>query len=871
MEWILPLILLATGAEAPLEVRFPEGIEVFHCTFDATWDTNYDGWPDQWTRRRGPGYPHYVGIGISEEPSPAGNRCLRFDMDGGAATAYSPPIPVGPLFSYVLEGYVRTEGLEHSSALLSITFLDEQRRRLETVASEPHRQTGGWRKVRIGPIAAESEAARFAVIALHVEPGDREDLRGSAMFDDIWLARVPRMSLTTGAPHNLLFDSREVEVVCEASGFSQPRPTVTFHVSDALGNEIARHEQPFDVRTAETPATLSLDAFAEGPAGLVGEGRWRLDVPGPGFYRVEAAMWGESGFVFRRRLNLAVIDSHDPAPGSEFGWTLPGGGDALPLPLLARLVGQAGIGRVKYPLWFGEERSPQEVERRVGFIDWLSTADIELVGMLDEPPQALRSRYGGLDREGAAAVFAPDPEVWYPHLEPVMTRLATRVGRWQLGRDLDTSFVHSTRPAAKAWRVKQELDRIGQDVHLGVGWDWTHEWPGAGNAPPPWRFLTLSAAPVLTDRELAAYLQASQRAGVARWVALQPLPAAHYSTEVRAADLVRRMMAAKIHGAEAVFCPEPFDDEHGLMHADGTPGELLFAWRVAARSLGGAAHLGSVDLPGGSPNHVFARQRDAVMVVWNPVPTTETVHLGRNVRLVDLWGRETVPRTEGHRQVVDVDRIPQFLTGLDPAVARWRLDCRLAHERMPSVFGVSHGNSLRFRNTSERGIAGEATIVAPDGWGVEPSRVTFRLAEDEPIEQPFTITLPLDATTGRHPLRIDFDVEGASRRQFSVYRHVDVGLGLVYVEIETRMNGRGELEVVQRLVNESDGPVSFRCQLFIPGRPRLMSQVIHLTGGHDEQVYRIADGAELVGQILWLRAEELTGPRVLSYRFPAAP
>ncbi len=870
MDWILPFILLAAGAEAPLDMRYPEATEVFHCTFDETWDANYDGWPDQWTRRRGPGYPHYVDIRISEEPAPAGTRCLRFDMDGGAAAAYSPPIPVGPLFNYVLEGYLRTEGLEHSTAFLSITFLDEQRRRLETIASEPYAHTGGWRKVRVGPVAAENEASRFAVIALHVEPGEREDLCGSALFDDIWLARLPRMALSTNAPHNLVFDSREVEIVCEASGFSQPNPAVRFRLSDALGGEIARREQPLDVRTAETHVSLSLDAFAEGPSGLTGESRWRLDVPGPGFYRVEAAMQGESGFVFRRRLNLAVIDSREPAPGSEFGWTLPDGGSSLPPSLLERLVCEVGIGHVKYPLWFGEERSPQEVERRVGFIDRLSTAGIELVGMLDEPPPALRSRYGGLDRDGAAAVFAPEPEVWYPYLEPVMTRMATRVGRWQLGRDLDASLAHSARPAAKVRRVKRELDRIGQDVNLGVGWDWTHDWPDAGKEPP-WRFLTLSAAPVLTARELTAYLQATEGGGVARWVALQPLPAAQYSAEVRAADLVMRMTAAKIHGAEAVSCPEPFDDEHGLMHADGAPGELLFAWRVAAHVLGGAAYLGSIDLPGGSPNHVFARQRDAAMVVWNPVPTEETVHLGHDVRQADVWGGETAPHAEGHRQVVAVDRVPKFLTGLDPAVARWRLNCRLAHERMPSVFAVAHQNSLRFRNTWPRGIAGQATIVAPDGWAVEPSRVTFRLAEDEPMEQPFTITLPLNATTGRHPLRIDFDIQGVPQRQFSVYRHVEVGLGLVYVKIETRMNAEGELVVVQRLINEEGGPVSFRCQLFIPGRPRMRTQVIGLASGYDEQVYRIADGAELAGETLWLHAEELTGPRALSYRFPAAP
>ena len=37
----------------------------------------------------------------------------------------------------------------------------------------------------------------------------------------------------------------------------------------------------------------------------------------------------------------------------------------------------------------------------------------------------------------------------------------------------------------------------------------------------------------------------------------------------------------------------------------------------------------------------------------------------------------------------------------------------------------------------------------------------------------------------------------------------------------------------------------------------------------DEKLYRLADGKELIGQTLWLRAQEIGGPRVLNYRFPA--
>ena len=93
---LLPLLFPAILPETPLEVRYPEATKTFHCTFDESWDKNFDEFPDGWIPQRGPGYPHYVSIAISDEPAVVGDRCLRIDLDGGAATAFSPPITVGP-------------------------------------------------------------------------------------------------------------------------------------------------------------------------------------------------------------------------------------------------------------------------------------------------------------------------------------------------------------------------------------------------------------------------------------------------------------------------------------------------------------------------------------------------------------------------------------------------------------------------------------------------------------------------------------------------------------------------------------------------------------------------------------------------------
>ncbi|MBN2476127.1 MAG: hypothetical protein JXB62_16060 [Pirellulales bacterium] len=871
MGFLLPLLILAIDSDVPLEVRFPEAATVFHCAFDGPWDENFDGWPDGWTRRQGPGFPHYVKIRIDDEPSPAGERSLRIEMDGGAAVAYSPPIQVGPLFSYVLEGYIKTEGLKFDRAYLSLTLLNADRHRLQTSYSQKVRQTEGWQKFRLGPVSPDSEDVRIAIIGLHVQPEQREDLRGGVLFDDIWLGRLPRMSLNSGKAYNFFTEEEEVRIDCTVSGFLGERPEVTFQLEDVLGNELARRQAPLATRPASTGVGVSLDSFSEEPLGVIGKARWEPPLSGQGFYRVRATMKGRKSLVHQRELNLVVVEPRHSPAGGEFGWALPRGSTPMPLPLLSQLVGQAGINWVKYPLWYDDAGAPEMVERLITFGERLSAREIELIGLLHDPPQPLKKLYGDPADLSVATIFAPDPKVWYPSLEPVMARLATRIRWWQLGDDTDTSYVGYPRVTEKIAQIKAELDRIGQDVNLSIGWQWIHEPPQTAEGKVPWRAVALSADPPMTHQELSVYLDAPHDPRVQRWVVLEPIAASEYPIEVRANDLVRRMIAAKIRGADAVFCPEPFSTEHGLMNDDGTPGELFLAWRTTALVLGGTKYLGSIELPNGSQNQVFAGADGAVMVVWNEQPTQEVLYLGEDVRQIDVWGCQATPAKQEHRQVIEVDHLPEFLTGLSEPVARWRMDFAFEQRQIPSVFGRPHRNGFRVKNYFPGGAGGQVELVMPEIWSVEPRQATFQLAGGEELRRDFQITFPFNATSGRQQVRADFEIQADRPYRFSVFRHMDVGLGDVYIEIVTRLNSQGELEVEQRFVNETGGRVSFRCQLFAPGRRRQKTEIIDLGSDQDVQRYRFEQGAELLGKPLWLKAKELDGPRILNYRFVAEP
>jgi len=383
-----------------------------------------------------------------------------------------------------------------------------------------------------------------------------------------------------------------------------------------------------------------------------------------------------------------------------------------------------------------------------------------------------------------------------------------------------------------------------------------------------WEFQQFSATPALTGEELGAYLKLPARAGIRRWVLIEPLSRREYDLETRARDLVEQMLAGKIHGADAIFIAQPFDDDHGLMTQRGAPGELLLPWRTTASLLSAAKYLGSIQLPEGSHNRLFQTPNgDVVMVLWSDQPTREVIHLGDDVRVLDVWGRERTPQQQENDQVIEVEPLPRFVVGLNPFIARWRMSTKFATRHVPSVFGETHANKIHIHNMFPQGVSGTVELVAPDGWQVSPSRSDFKLAADEAVDRPFELALPFDASSGIAPIRADFVVEAERQYQFSVYRELNVGDGEVELETTTRLEGDGSLVVEQRMINHGKELIDFKCLLYAPGKRRQRTQVVRLGNSPDVKIYRYPDGAQLLGAEFWLRVQEVDGSRVLNHRF----
>lgn len=871
LSYLLPLLILSADAPARTAGVFPRADEVWGWNFEQQDDKNYDGWPDDWTRRKGKGYPLYLDVAIADDPAPRPNskRALRFELDGSAALVYSSRVKVSPLYSYVLSGHIKTEQLKHDVAFATLLFYDKNGELIESRESKHHTGSTGWTPFQVGPITPATNDVHEAVVALHLKPvnpdGDA-DLVGAAMFDDLSIGSLPRVSLEMNSPHHVYADLNEPKITCRASGISDPNPLVRFELVDVDGNRLLQEEVQMK---AEASRPQLGRAFS-------GAATWKPEIPNFGFYHLRVSIAGHTNEPISTTLAMLQDFPHDKT--GEFGWTLPQGDRPLSLKTLASFLGQVGIHWVKFPVWYGDA-DVGRADQLAWFAERMSSHHINMVGLLDIAPKEVRQLFGNKEELPVATIFV-EPAVWKPAVDPVMTRLSLKVRWWQLGTDGDTTFVNGDTSFVNFPDLQKTLgeilegfNRFGQRINLGVPWRSVDETPAAH--APPWAFLSYVADPPLTADELSRYMPRQGASTAKLWLILKPLPKTEYSLETRVRDLVARMLSAKTERVDGVFVPNPFDSESGLMNKDGTPGKMLLPWRTTAMMTSGAQSLGSITLPNGSSNQIFVKGNQAVMVVWNDAPTRETIYLGPYVEVTDVWGRKTKPSevtdNDFVRQQLEVGRLPIFVTGVDPSIARWRMSFRFEQERVASVFGREQAVYYSFANSFEQGVGGSIQLHTPKVWQAAPTNVFFKLAANDDQRRRLDVTLEPETSAGPQPIRVDFELTAARTHKFSIYRTMHVGLGDIVVEATTRLDEHGNLVVEQQLVNNTDRFVSFNCLLSTNKRRRERRQIFNRGRGATAIVFIFPNGKDLIGDTFWLRVEEIDGPRILNHQVIAHP
>src|SRR5262249_54606351 len=181
---------------------------------------------------------------------------------------------------------------------------------------------------------------------------------------------------------HLYVDPQRPEFTCTASGYSDAGASVDFALVDVAGQELMRERVPL----------VSPDASGFGQSRtLVGTAVWKPALPDVGYYRVRSALGGEQGQSEKAEISLALVPEQEAPRKGEFGWTFGRGKGSLTLAEVAEVAQNGGVNWLKTPVW-DVASEPGQDDKFIVFVDSLERSNIRLVGMLTDPPAAVRKK-----------------------------------------------------------------------------------------------------------------------------------------------------------------------------------------------------------------------------------------------------------------------------------------------------------------------------------------------------------------------------------------------------------------------------------------------------------------------------------------------
>jgi hypothetical protein len=430
-----------------------------------------------------------------------------------------------------------------------------------------------------------------------------------------------------------------------------------------------------------------------------------------------------------------------------------------------------------------------------------------------QAPQELR---------GVTDLLALGDELGRQPLGFTVSRYAGIIGAWQMGCDEDPSVVRLQVEPGLLDGALVQLDQLTAASPVGLPWPALYSLPAA--LPERVDFVALHIGPEVLPEQIHEYLAPLAQGGAVRvYLTLDPISRSRHDPDERIFDFVMRVLAAKQAGVREVFFNRLTDAETGLLAEAHRPSELLVVARTLTDLLGGTEFAGWMPMEHDANAMVFERADGSeVIVLWRTAgkfPVKEPLYLGESLTQIDLWGnRQAIPRF-GSVSSLTLQRMPVFVTGIDPQISRMRRSFRLAEPVIPSAYR-KHEATLEFANGFERGVSGQVRLHVPRGWKVDPTLLKFHLAEGERFTQPLSIQVPYNETVGEKEFRAEFAVDGQAVYRFMAVARTRFEMATAATRASVFQDGPS-LVVEQEITCTARRPTSFHAYVQVPGRPML--------------------------------------------------
>lgn len=934
----------APATTAPAQAATPSspGSRIVHnFDFEETKLNNYESIPMFWRKVVGRGYPAYAAGAFDHtifrpDPEDAKARTsFRLDIDSGsAAFRYLAPFPnaihVNPNADYYVIGYVKTTPLQFARAEIRAWFADENgalipgteihsdRYASSTEPSGTDASSAEWHLLRLfvpGPHPNTPEAAAKTMVlqlgllqpqqlsgegtATNENPlGSfalyRQDIKGSAWFDDVVVLQLPRISLEV--PPAVVANTFEPDqpidldltVADLANRPNAPSLGVSLKITDPDGLVFATDK--WNIHTAPDKTWTHRYTHAHLPPALYTA---TLDVTDGITHTLIARR--QTKFLSLAELPVGLNAGGTERMGRRFGitatqWPVDSWGE---LPTIAR---ETTAGLMQIPAW-RHDMSESALHTQDPAFDALLTGlqrvDAHVLGAFAEVPGVLADRIS----EGKTAATRPalargkidpllaladaDPALWRPYASFLLARYSNFVDAWEIGSpdapfsgslsDLHTDDGGANPYPALYNRMYRELSALLDKPRLVMPWNALFDFDAKSY---PHAVLDLRIPSVIKPTQITSYIHnfaeaagshagasaaASRPANAAApetpmYVHIEPLEEAAYSRMDRLSDFAQRVVFARSTNPLAVMTDLPLTRttpvSSGATHSE--PDELLLVYRTLVRVLGTAAYRREINIAPGIRAFLFVRKdadgaapvsdsnHEGILALWNesaPNPIVPAdLPLGDKPRGVALSGlSRPLPVDAATRLThINVSNVPSLITFVDAHLVELRASFSLANSLLPAGAGIMQ-TEVHLTNPYNEPLSGSIHLKPPPGWTIDNPSLPMNIPPGGTFTQRITIRYPYTEAVGVKQLNAtlvtDGDGPGSGGHPLQLSLPVAVKSDAVDTEGFARLMPNGDLVVQQMITNISTVPLNAEAYALVPGYARQQHFVVNLPPG----------------------------------------
>ena len=814
------------------------------------------------------GFPPFGTMELSDRRAATGRWSFEFRLDGGSMAARVPTavIPVMPYADYVVTARLRTAGLVHARAGVSAWLHDKQGQVIEETRAQSRmiRSEDGWTTLAIEVRGDHANASDLALELQLFQPhqlgrvdrGDerpvKEDVHGTAWFDDVTIWHVPRIELTTTTPGNVAIGSDPLQLRMMVRDLAHADLEAHLRVFDLKGRVI--WEQRIDQPQAINPRTV------------------KLPTEHYGWYRALLDIRTEGELTARRWLDfLTLPPRHRPLHGWHNQFAVELAPDWWKqAEMIVGLIERLDVGTVIMPVLDqtmvqGGMRSRYEAMQPT--IESLRDHDARLIFSLHSVPDELARRHD-LTVEEVLPALADDEQMWRAYLDQILINYGLEVERWQIGASGNQHAFEQPDLATLVREVQQTIARFVPNPTVYVPF---------GVQQPGFATAGLQAGTIHVPSEFSppAILEAAEpwfEGSLERILALQPPPENHYAPREVTIDHVHRLLHgwrlapdllatqapwARPHGSDGRTMPTPaFGIVRQLidhLHRRSFDGEVTLGQNIVCWLLRG-------DEPG-----------DDALVAWlrdaSPSATrTFTMQLSDgHLAVFDMYGNRHTAylKSDGHE--ITLSSSPVFIEGVSLNLVRFRDSFALEPSFLPAEHRA-HEHELTLRNPWPVPISGTLRLREHEDVRIAPRQHDFIIRPGETGRMPVQIIFDRGVFAGSRQLEADVRLNADSEYDLAVATEFEIGLeDLEFTSTwRTALNvetGEKDLIITHYVTNRSGRVLNADLFVIAPEFSQLRRIVSGLEPGEMAiRSFRLPNGAAILpGQSLRIGVAERGG------------